>query len=219
MNNKNALSKIIYMLITYLIIMFLPSLVIQLFGLKGVTAINWQVGITFVGVIAMLWVDHTSDIKANLEPDKKLSLADTSLYGLGGMLLMYATEIAASLIIILLFGQPTASQNTQMILTIVRRAPLFIVYGVVLAPIMEELVFRKTIYGVGRQLINPTGAMVISALLFGLAHNDNQYLLVYSSLGLMLCWLYKRTGSIRINMIAHGLFNGITMALALLAFK
>lgn len=219
MNNKNALSKIINILITYLVILVVPSLVIQLFGLKGATAINWQVGITFVGVLIMIWLDRKTSANVEIATDKKLSVADTSLYSLGGMLLMYATEIIASLVIIMLFGQPTASQNTAMIIAIVRRAPLFIVYGVVLAPIMEELVFRKTIYGVGRQLINPTGAMLISALLFGLAHNDNQYLLVYSSLGIVLCWLYKKTGSIKVNMIAHGLFNGITMALALLTFK
>lgn len=219
MKNKKALSKIISILIIYLIIMILPSVAILVFNLKGTTAINWQVIITLIGVIFMLWYDHQSDRKAELTLDQKISLADTSLYGIGGMLLMYAAEITASLAIIILFGQPTASQNTQMILTIVHKAPLFIVYGVVLAPIMEELVFRKAIYGVGRQIINPTGAMLTSALLFGLAHNDNQYLIVYCSLGLVLCWLYKRTGSIKVNMIAHGLFNGITMALALLTFK
>lgn len=219
MTNKNKLSKIISMLIAYLVIMTLPSLIIQIGHLKGVTAINWQVGLTFIGVIGLLWLDRITSQKAEIELDKKLSLADTSLYGLGGMLLMYATEIAASVLIIMMFGQPQPSQNTQTIIAIVRKAPLFILYGVVFAPIMEELIFRKTIYGVGRELINPTGAMLISALLFGLAHNDNKYLLVYSALGLVLCWLYKRTGSIKVNMIAHGLFNGITMALALLAFK
>ena len=157
MKIKKALSKIISILIIYLIIMILPSVAILVFNLKGTTAINWQVIITLIGVIFMLWYDRQSDRKAELTLDQKISLADTSLYGIGGMLLMYAAEITASLAIIILFGQPTASQNTQMILTIVHKAPLFIVYGVVLAPIMEELVFRKAIYGVGRQIINQIG--------------------------------------------------------------
>ncbi|MFD1466436.1 CPBP family intramembrane glutamic endopeptidase [Lapidilactobacillus mulanensis] len=216
MNKKTALSKIGTIIVCYLIVLILPDLILQLFKIKGATAINVQVLLTAIGAAALIWLDRKGDKKLEIAPDKKLSIADKTLYGVGGMILLYATEIVGSVLIILLFGQPNPSQNTQQILEIVKIAPAFIIYGVVLAPIMEEVVFRKNIYGVGRKLINPLGAALVSALLFGLAHNDNNFLIVYAGIGLALCWLYKRTNSIVVNIIAHGLFNGITMALALL---
>ncbi|GEL13066.1 hypothetical protein FC15_GL000022 [Lapidilactobacillus concavus DSM 17758] len=216
MTNKRVLSKIGMIILIYLVVLVLPGWILQLFKLRGALAINLQVAITAVGTLVLILVDRSTDRQLGLAPAPKLSIADKTLYGVAGMFLLFAVEIVCSLTIILIFGQQTQSQNTQEILQIVKMAPAFVIYAVVLAPMMEEIVFRKNIYGVGRTLINPLGAALTSALLFGLAHNDNHYLIVYAGLGLALCWLFRRTKSITVNIVAHGLFNGITMALALL---
>lgn len=216
MQNKRIRSKMLSIVGLYLLILLIPSLLPALFSLRAATFLNLYIALSILGVMFLIWYDRHSDQQLDLQTHQKTKLADILLYGFTGTLLLYATNFVGSLLIELLFGLPEASQNTQEILTMIQKAPLFILYGVVLAPIMEEIVFRKTLYGLGRKLINPLGAALMSSLLFGLAHNDNRFLIVYAGIGLTLCWLYHRTHSIYVTMFAHGLFNGITIVLSLL---
>lgn len=88
-------------------------------------------------------------------------------------------------------------------------------YGAVLAPIIEELLYR----GIFMNFFwNKQGrkydilAVVTSGLLFGLLHEPqlSLYLLVYSGIGMAFGALYLKTRDIRCNMIAHILYNSVT---------
>lgn len=215
MQYKKVWNKIIWMLVVYGLALLLPALILRLLKVSGAMAINWEVGLTAALAGLLIWTDQRTNRGTGLPPDKKITIGDWLVYGFTGLLLIYAAEFIGVLLIRSLFGMPQVSQNTTEILKMINKAPVFVVYAVVLAPIMEELVFRKTIFGVGRRIINPIGAALISSLLFGLAHNDNRFLIIYSGIGLVLCWLYNRTGSIKVTMLAHALLNGITIALQL----
>lgn len=84
------------------------------------------------------------------------------------------------------------------------------------APVVEEMLFRGAIEGhLLRRWGNPKRAIGISALIFGLIHLNPAQIPYAFVLGLLLGWLYYRTGSIVPGIVLHLVNNGISVALML----
>ena len=79
-----------------------------------------------------------------------------------------------------------------------------------MAPVLEEVMFRGAMQGyMIRKLGNPWQAIAIAALVFGVFHM-NPVQIVYASLfGLVLGWIYYRTGSLMSVIVGHVLNNTI----------
>jgi sodium transport system permease protein len=77
----------------------------------------------------------------------------------------------------------------------------------------EELLFRGLILS-GLRRWGPWPALLISSLLFAVAHASIYRLLPTFCLGLLLGYLVLKTGSIYCSMIAHALNNGLAVTLA-----
>lgn len=88
-------------------------------------------------------------------------------------------------------------------------AGLLLALAVVGAPLVEETYFRGWIYTSLRFRLGMWPALVISALLFGLAHYESTHLyaLAVFPLGLVLGALRERTGSTRTSMLFHAANN------------
>jgi hypothetical protein len=85
------------------------------------------------------------------------------------------------------------------------------VLAVVVAPVAEETFFRGFILaGIGKRFGNGWG-IVLSALLFSVAHLQIGSLLPIFILGLLLAWLYVKTGSIWPCIFTHLAYNSIAM--------
>ena len=86
----------------------------------------------------------------------------------------------------------------------------------VMAPLVEELLFRGAIEGHFLQTGKRPGmAILLSALIFGLIHVNPAQVPFAFCLGLVFGWLYYRTGSIIPGMIGHFLNNSLaTIAMA-----
>lgn len=101
-------------------------------------------------------------------------------------------------------GQPMVNQVEEMIMDMSLWA--VILSAVILAPIMEELIFRKLVLdrlaGYG-----PAVAMVVSALVFGLAHGNFYQFFYAFLLGLIFAYIYLRTGKVRYSMMLHMMVN------------
>lgn len=87
-----------------------------------------------------------------------------------------------------------------------------VLLAVVVAPIAEETFFRGFVFtGIGNRYGYGWGA-VVSALLFSVAHIVQPgALLPIFILGLILAWLYMRTGSIWICIFAHCAYNSLAL--------
>lgn len=83
----------------------------------------------------------------------------------------------------------------------------------VLAPIYEELAFRAGLYRYARQKIGRLPALLISGFCFGALHANWAGFLPLAVLGMLLAIVYEATGSIRVVIVAHGLFNLHTILL------
>ena len=87
-----------------------------------------------------------------------------------------------------------------------------VLLAVVVAPIAEETFFRGFIFtGIGNRYGYGWGA-ILSALFFSVAHIIQPgALLPIFILGLLLAWLYIRTGSIWICIFAHCAYNSLAL--------
>jgi len=90
------------------------------------------------------------------------------------------------------------------------------VVACILAPLNEEILFRRVLFHFLRQRFGRLIALSVSACLFALLHRSLAGFLPLATFGLMLALAYERTGDIRVPMIAHGLFN-LNTIIALLA--
>lgn len=81
---------------------------------------------------------------------------------------------------------------------------------VVAAPVVEELVFRGVLYRFLKGRVKPWLALTISSLLFAVIHFNILQLLPLFLLGMLLGRAYERTGSLRVPVAFHAIFNFIT---------
>jgi membrane protease YdiL (CAAX protease family) len=80
---------------------------------------------------------------------------------------------------------------------------------IVLAPVAEELFFRGIVQSFVRQHLGTRwGAVLISSLVFGLAHYVQPHVVVpLTALGFVLGYLYEKRGSLWAPIVLHILFN------------
>ena len=90
------------------------------------------------------------------------------------------------------------------------------VAAVLIAPIIEELLFRGLLYGYLRRRVRPVLAMIAVGVLFGAVHNSPVSLLPLSLLGIVMCYLYEKTGLLTVPILAHLLFNLVMLILMML---
>lgn len=102
-------------------------------------------------------------------------------------------------------------------------SPVIIISGLVsaavLAPFVEEIVFRGLLFPAFARLTqSPIWGAIISSVLFAAMHPQGVALwLPLASIGLFSCALSYYTRSLMPSIFMHGLHNGITLVLALLA--
>jgi len=97
-----------------------------------------------------------------------------------------------------------------------RAAPFvanFLVVAVV-APVVEELTYRGLGFAVVGSVLAPAGAVLVTALAFGLAHGLVIALPVLALFGAILGWLRWKTGSLYPPIALHALFNAVALIAA-----
>ena len=87
--------------------------------------------------------------------------------------------------------------------------PLGIFSTVIMAPIMEELLFRGAIQDqLMRVWKNPLWAILVSSLLFGVVHGNPAQIPFACVIGIALGWVYYKTGSLLPCFFMHFVNNG-----------
>jgi membrane protease YdiL (CAAX protease family) len=81
----------------------------------------------------------------------------------------------------------------------------------IVAPVVEELLYRGLGYGLLTQFISALPTILITGLAFGLGHGLVLGLPVLAFFGITLAWLRWQTGSVYPGMIVHGCFNGLAL--------
>jgi membrane protease YdiL (CAAX protease family) len=91
-----------------------------------------------------------------------------------------------------------------------------IVDTVMLAPLVEELIFRRAVLGRLRTIVPCAAALAASALLFGAFHGGVIWIIYATLCGLALGALYLKYDSLLPPLIMHAAFNGANYLFLLL---
>ena len=148
----------------------------------------------------------------SLKPGQFIVVAIISIF------MMYAGNLLGQILLSLLqsaFG--ASSQNPVESYAMDGAVWLKVLFMVILAPIIEEFVFRKQMI----DRMNRYGerlAVVTSALIFGLFHGNLSQFFYAFTLGLVFGYVYLRTGKLRYSVGLHMFINflGSTVGPALL---
>ncbi|GGE55979.1 peptidase [Pullulanibacillus camelliae] len=143
---------------------------------------------------------------------ERASIKDTVKWAIYGIFLVYLTQFVASMIDVGLLGEPPKSENTENVMNLVRSAPYAVLVVAIVGPILEEIIFRKIIFGYFYRKTNFWIAAIISALLFSLLHMD-KHIIIYAGIGITLAFLYVKTRRIIVPIIGHCSMNTIAIVL------
>jgi len=81
----------------------------------------------------------------------------------------------------------------------------------VMAPVVEELIFRGLLYGWIESRWGSKVALVVSSLAFAAAHFEPAHILLVLPLGFLFGWLRRRTNSLMPSMVSHIVNNGFAV--------
>ena len=119
--------------------------------------------------------------------------------------LMYAGSLAGSFLSMVLSGGQAVNALDSYALD---QSPLKILFMVILAPLLEELLCRKMLVDrtvrYGEKL-----SVLMSGLLFGLLHQNLFQFFYAFALGSLFAYVYIRTGRVRYTVLLHAIVNFI----------
>ena len=88
-----------------------------------------------------------------------------------------------------------------------------VISSAVVAPLIEELLFRGILYVGMRKLVGVHGAAVGSALVFALIHMSVSAFPPLLLLGVLLAYSFERTRNLLVPIVFHVVFNAINLAM------
>ena len=153
--------------------------------------------------IAMIWhLIHFKYVKFNLKsfsevPSKTIWLS-IPLIVAGMLFINLCSEF---------LGLPDLMQDTFLGMS---RNVFGIISITIMAPLVEELLFRGAIQGyMLRKGMKPLNAILIASAIFGIVHMNPIQIPFAFAIGLIFGWLYYRTGSVVPGIIGHFINNSI----------
>ncbi|MGG0184876.1 CPBP family intramembrane glutamic endopeptidase [Bacillus rhizoplanae] len=167
---------------------------------------HWGIISFFVALIIILLILR-NDTQSEKWDRERTNIPATIGWIILGVFLALFAQIIAGTIETQIFKVKPESENTQNIIEIIKAAPLFMIVSSIFAPILEEIVFRKILFGTLYKRYNFFIAAIVSSLIFALIHFDPTHLLVYISMGLVFSFLYVKTKRIIVPIMAHVMMN------------
>ena len=80
---------------------------------------------------------------------------------------------------------------------------ILVLIVVILAPLLEEFLFRKLLYGALKRKLKPVVAMLITSVAFAVLHIDPVQMIYAFLFGLLLAEITERSGNYLMGALAH----------------
>lgn len=94
---------------------------------------------------------------------------------------------------------------------------LSVLLACVVAPCVEEMLFRGYLYGTVRRLTHPIFAIIVVGALFAVVHANLPALLPLWAFSILLCAAYEWSGSLWVPIGIHSFFNAANIVLMMTA--
>ncbi len=88
---------------------------------------------------------------------------------------------------------------------------IFFITASILAPIFEEIIFRGFLLPSLTKYLPTSGAIIVTALIFSLAHLSLSEAIPLATLGIILGIVYTRSRSLLASITLHSLWNSGTL--------
>lgn len=165
----------------------------------------------------------------NIDTKGIFCLKKSILIGILGFCFMIIIQIIVGIILFILskiYNFNYISENTQIIVKLIKEFPLFIIMPVFIAPITEELVFRKAIFGYLYDIMENFSSnirfflsAILTGIIFALPHDGfSPLIILYVAMSLVFSYLYVYTKRIISPIIAHILMNTLVVFVQVLGF-
>ncbi|MDD3452872.1 MAG: type II CAAX endopeptidase family protein [Bacilli bacterium] len=218
----NEFSLGIAIILIYILSSYMNGLLINKFNLSSMPLavyLIWNIiyEILILSIMLLLFnkkLEHDfDDIKIN----HKKYFSENFKYYLIGIAVMLISNV-----IIMYVFEGGISNNESTIRSILQVSPVYIfITGVLIAPIMEELVFRQAFKNIFK---NKYLFILLSGIVFGGLHiisslNDITsllYLIPYCSLGIAFAYILSKTDNIFTTIGLHTMHNGILISIQIL---
>ena len=158
-------------------------------------------------------IDGIKDLKKNFTNKAIISLNCWII----GCVIMTTSSFIISLVL-----KQNVSTNEALVRQSIKLAPLYMLFTCsIVAPIFEEMVFRRSLYGL---IKNKWIFILTSGLGFGLLHVignnpaplDYLYVIPYGSMGCAFAYLLTKTKNITLPIIIHMLHNTILVLIQII---
>lgn len=191
------------------ILLFLLVLIVVVFSIFGDSEFRLPISTLLSGLIVYFVL---KEIYTKKQIQKLFSFPELSecLRFIAGIIILDVFVILPIHVVITLLVFPDAEQ--QEVITMFEDASetsiaILAITVAIITPFTEELLFRGFILGMLMRRYSDTQAIVISSLIFAIAHEPIAMALAFGG-GLLYGWARVRTGSILPGMIAHAIWNG-----------
>ncbi|HCY1044053.1 TPA: CPBP family intramembrane metalloprotease [Staphylococcus aureus] len=213
--------------IIYILSQFLPLLIVTKLPFVQYSGIELTKAVIYIQLVLFL-IAATTIILINLKIKNptKLEVKEPKKYiipwALLGFALVMIYQMVVSIVYTQIFGTQQTSPNTERLIVIARKIPLFIFFVSIVGPLLEEYVFRKVIFGElfnaikGNRIVAFAIATTVSSLIFALAHNDYKFIPIYFGMGVIFSLAYVWTKRLAVPIIIHMLQNGFVVIFQLL---
>ena len=211
MNKGSILKRFLYLLLAFLILIIIQGPTIYL-GVKDASLVSLLVFLLLLKSAGALFLGKRLGL---LEGFKTLSSLNAwGMIGLTYLGIYIVTRIGA---MVMMMEGVSNSTNQATIENIHMNPFVLITFTVIMAPIVEELVFRGILMG---RVFNPDSivGLILSSLLFGLAHMPNSIgvWIVYAGMGFVLGTVYRKCQKLEYCIMAHMINNSIAVSMMLL---
>ncbi|MCQ6268236.1 CPBP family intramembrane metalloprotease [Fictibacillus sp. WQ 8-8] len=206
--------RYLWIVLTYVLMQLSGYVGYPLLNSLGIPRDHWAGlwgTISFLAALLIVLLLLIPDMKDPSLRGGRVSRSSAVGWAILGIFMAYGAQIIAGLIEIKLLGIKPGSENTQMLVKIAKLTPYFMVVTSIAGPILEEIIFRKIIFGSLYKRFNFVIAALISSLIFAAVHFDFTHLLVYTAMGFVFAFLYVRTKRLLVPIVAHVSMNTLVM--------
>jgi membrane protease YdiL (CAAX protease family) len=199
---------IVYIAMQFSSLIGIPVLVFA-FHIKRILAVPVWLIISFIGALIIVLFILRKEIKGGTN-DRGSSFGYSAMWAISGFFLALFAQYFAAIIEHFL-GIPSGSENTKDIINIINTFPLAVIVTSIAGPILEEIVFRKIIFGALYKRFNFVISALVSSVIFALAHMEPVHILLYAAMGFTFAFLYVRTKRIIVPIFAHVSMNTLVV--------
>ncbi|PFJ42592.1 CPBP family intramembrane glutamic endopeptidase [Bacillus thuringiensis] len=222
MNNSNIHKSGYIILIYFIMTQFVGIIGVQLLAKTGwydiqgnqqqaiqQLLVHWElIGFSLTLIIFFLIY------RKELMKDTKLSITlsrSKFVWILVGIILVFLGQMVGSLLDKSIFQLTTQSANTSSTVADAAISPMALISIVLLAPLVEEFVFRYAAINILTQKFKQTWSILISSLFFAIMHFDFPFIFGYFLIGIILAVIYIRTNRLLVSFVVHASMNLIVV--------